>query len=134
MPPRGIRLNNPGNIRHGAKWLGLTGLQDDPDFCRFSTPTYGIRAMMVLLHTYAGRKQDTVRTIVSHWAPPSENDTIAYIKCVDAAVPGGPDDHLNLSDEETSIAVVQAIIQHEQGQQPYIQTLFSDAFKLANLV
>ena len=35
--PRGIRNNNPGNIRHSDQWKGLTPEQPDPDFCTFST-------------------------------------------------------------------------------------------------
>lgn len=33
--PRGIRNNNPGNIRHGANWLGLNpnGRNIDSAFC-----------------------------------------------------------------------------------------------------
>lgn len=29
---RGERNNNPGNIRHGAKWQGLASTQTDKDF------------------------------------------------------------------------------------------------------
>ena len=42
---RGERNNNPGNIRHGAKWQGLASTQTDKDFCQFISPEYGIRAI-----------------------------------------------------------------------------------------
>jgi hypothetical protein len=29
LEPRGIRLNNPGNLRHGDKWQGM--VDDQPD-------------------------------------------------------------------------------------------------------
>lgn len=45
--PRGIRNNNPGNIRHGANWLGLNpnGRNIDSAFCVFESPFFGIRAL-----------------------------------------------------------------------------------------
>lgn len=49
---RGERNNNPGNIRHGSKWQGLSAEQTDKDFCQFISPEYGIRAIYKLLQTY----------------------------------------------------------------------------------
>ena len=45
---RGIRNNNPGNIRKSAiQWRGETpaALKQDPDFEEFIAPEWGIRAM-----------------------------------------------------------------------------------------
>ena len=42
MPARGIRNNNPGNIRKGEKWKGLSPIQNDSSFCVFKSPEYGI--------------------------------------------------------------------------------------------
>lgn len=80
--PRGIRNNNPGNIRHGANWLGLnTNGQDiDSSFCVFTAPVYGIRALAKVLINYKRiHGLNTVRQIVSRYAPPNENQTTAYI-------------------------------------------------------
>ena len=41
MIPRGIRNHNPGNIRHGDKWQGLSAEQTDSSFCVFDAPEYG---------------------------------------------------------------------------------------------
>lgn len=49
---RGERNNNPGNIRHGSKWRGLSIEQADREFCQFVSPEYGIRAIYKLLQTY----------------------------------------------------------------------------------
>lgn len=68
--PRGIRNNNPGNIRWGSDWKGLKkdGKQQDPSFCIFKTPEYGIRALAKLLRNY---KQlyglNTPRKIISRY-------------------------------------------------------------------
>ena len=52
--PRGIRNNNPGNIRHGANWQGLNpnGRNIDSAFCVFESPVFGIRALAKVLINY----------------------------------------------------------------------------------
>lgn len=78
MIPRGIRNNNPFNIRKSnSRWKGLIK-STDPDFCQFSTMTYGLRAGMVLLRNYVRKGYDTPRKIISRFAPSTENDTSRY--------------------------------------------------------
>ncbi len=52
--PRGIRNNNPGNIRHGENWQGLNpnSRSIDAAFCVFNTPVAGIRALAKVLINY----------------------------------------------------------------------------------
>ena len=58
MLPRGIRNNNPLNIRRSKdQWQGLRKEQTDPSFCQFENLAYGWRAAFRLLtrtyyHTY----------------------------------------------------------------------------------
>lgn len=118
--PRGIRNNNPGNIRHGANWLGLSFTQGDEEFCQFTRPEYGIRALRVLLCNYKKLYGiDTIRGIISRYAPTIENDTAAYVKSVSAAVGKGADDPLDLDAEHVMAPLVRAIIRHENGACPY---------------
>ncbi len=50
MLPRGIRNNNPLNIRRSKdKWKGLRAVQADAQFCQFETLEYGWRAAFYLL-------------------------------------------------------------------------------------
>ena len=85
---RGLRNNNPLNIRHSAdRWKGARKEQTDPSFVQFKTMAYGYRAAWRTLQTYYERfcmqsKPFTVRNIISRWAPPTENDTEAYIRTV----------------------------------------------------
>lgn len=80
-PARGERNNNPGNIRHGSKWQGLSAQQTDKDFCQFVSPEYGIRAIFVLMRTYEKKhKLCSVREIINRYAPPKENNTEGYIQ------------------------------------------------------
>ena len=94
--PRGIRNNNPLNIRLSKdKWQGQTNanvndndnnssLKGESDFCQFYTMEYGWRAAFVILcRTYYGKYGlKTIRDIVSRWAPAKENNTEAYIRHV----------------------------------------------------
>lgn len=117
--PRGVRNFNPGNIeRTSDNWQGLVG--DDGRFCKFSTAHYGIRALAIILLNYE-RKHGlrTIRAIISRWAPGNENDTDSYIRAV------AQDTHfpelktLNLRDLGTLVPLVNAIIKHENGFNPY---------------
>ena len=92
--PRGIRNNNPLNIRKsGDKWQGLKTLQEDKEFFQFETIEWGWRAAFVILcRTYYGKyKLKTIRDIVTRWAPPKENNTEAYIRHVSDYTGIGPD-------------------------------------------
>ena len=79
---RGIRNNNPGNIRKGCTWIGLAKEQKDKSFCQFITMNYGLRALVVTLRTYVLKhKKTTVSLIINRWAPESDgNNTTAYVK------------------------------------------------------
>lgn len=81
--PRGIRNNNPLNIRKGARWLGLRYYATDKEFCEFQTMSYGFRAAFRTLITYYTKYDcKTLVKIIDRWAPPQENDTSTYIQLV----------------------------------------------------
>lgn len=88
MSTRGIRNNNPANIRRGCNWKGLAKKQTDREFCQFTTMTWGVRALLVTLRTYVVKyRLHTVREIITRWAPPSDgNNTEKYIEYVEKAV------------------------------------------------
>lgn len=114
---RGIRNNNPGNIRKSAEqWQGLAEDQTDPAFFRFVSMPYGIRAMARILRKYqASYGLDTVQGIISRWAPPNENDTGAYQRSVATNIGTTTTARLSLDDPDTLFALVRAIISHENG-------------------
>ena len=81
---RGWRNNNPLNIRRGEQWQGLVAKPTDKDFCQFLNMTWGYRAAVKVLKSYARilaqqGKPWTVDNIIQRWAPPCENDTEAYL-------------------------------------------------------
>ena len=74
-PSRGIRNNNPGNIRRSKdKWQGAAKEQPDKNFVTFTSPVWGIRAIARILIRYQDNYGcDTVAKHIARWAPPSEN-------------------------------------------------------------
>ena len=117
--PRGIRNKNPGNIKLGTDWDGLADEQSDPVFCVFSEAVWGIRALMRILLTYRfTHNRKNIDSIIKRWAPPSENDTDAYIVFVSKKMGIEPMDMIDNS-IEAYLPLVKAIIQMENGMQPY---------------
>ena len=95
MLPRGIRNNNPLNIRRSKdQWKGLRAQQTDSQFCQFETLEYGWRAAFYLLtRTYYHKyRLYTIRAIISKWAPPNENLTATYIENVSRLTGIPPDE------------------------------------------
>ena len=81
--PRGIRNNNPLNLRVGNNWKGEVEYPSDPTFEQFTEMKWGVRAAFVVLRNYIVRHRcNTIRDIISRWAPSNENDTERYIRQV----------------------------------------------------
>ncbi len=117
---RGERNNNPGNLRKGANWQGLSADQSsDSAFAVFNDPVSGIRALAVLLKNYAASGFNTVASIISRYAPSSENNTNAYISAVAGQIGVDPNQVLDLNDSNLLTALCSAIITHENGQDIY---------------
>lgn len=117
MATRGIRNNNPGNIRKGTKWQGLDSTKFDSAFCTFTTMAYGCRALMKTLRTYVVKYHLlTVKDIISRWAPPNENDTTAYINFVCKELDVAPNHRLDFTDSDLYIKLGKAIASFENGK------------------
>jgi hypothetical protein len=130
---RGIRNNNPGNIRRTSdKWRGLAPLQTDPEYFVFDAPVWGIRAMAKLLLNYQRNYGlTTIREIISRWAPDNENDTESYIRSVSLSMGIADDQPLMLGASKAEhAALVKAIIKHENGINPYSDDLIFEAIDL----
>lgn len=115
--PRGIRNNNPLNIRIGNVWLGEVPNPTDKSFEQFVRIEYGIRAACVILRRYIRRYgRNTITSIVSAWAPASENNTIAYIDKVAQLSKVAADAPIKYEDKETMCAIIGAMCFVENGQ------------------
>lgn len=115
--PRGIRNNNPLNIRIGNTWLGERANPTDPAFEEFVTMEYGLRAAFLILRRYIRRYgKNTVTSIISTWAPSSENNTIRYIDTVCSRTGLAPDEPIQYEDKVTMCQLVAAMAFVECGQ------------------
>ena len=126
---RGIRNNNPCNIRLGQHWLGLVLEQTDKSFCQFIEPAYGIRACAKILQHYEAIGLDTVRQMIERWAPPSDhNPTEAYINQVAKGCGVTPDSVIDLEDHLFSI--IKCILIQENGINPYTDQQILDGLAI----
>lgn len=115
--PRGIRNCNPGNIRINPDvFQGEINPSKDSAFKQFYTMAYGYRAIFVILRTYyRNYKLDTIRKLITRWAPANENHTENYIKAVSDVAGISPDDPININNREMMIRIVSGISRVENG-------------------
>ena len=114
---RGLRNNNPGNIRRSkVRYKGEVCPSRDPDFKEFSSMAYGYRAMFVLLDTYRSRYGlSTIRQMLNRYAPPTENFTEGYVRFVADYAGGMPDEVVDTRSEKDMIPIVAAMSKIENG-------------------
>jgi hypothetical protein len=122
--PRGVKNNNPGNINKTMKegkeylWKGEVPHVENTDkrFKQFYEWVYGVRALMLNLKSYFKSGKNTVRKIISTWAPESENKegTEAYIKYVSSQLGVKPDSTL-VENEKNLGLLTKAIAKFENG-------------------
>ena len=136
--PRGIRNNNPLNIRYNPSnnWVGQTG--SDGQFCRFVSPKYGIRAAVKILQRYAGKEGlTTVFEIINKWAPRADgNNTEKYIEAVCNAMNIKPTDTIDVHKRDTVVRLLWYMAQVECTENALVTANigvwdFIDGFELA---
>lgn len=120
---RGIRNCNPGNIRRSrVRYRGEKHPSQDPDFKQFISMEWGYRAMFVLLHTYQVRYGlNTMREMISRYAPPEENHTALYIDAIREMTGVQPDEPLDTLDRKQMIPIVAAMSRVENGCKAQLQ-------------
>lgn len=118
--PRGYRNNNPLNVRKNAAnaWKGKVVPGTDSAFEQFITMAYGYRCALYLLRKYIGQGHNTIRKIITKWAPPSENNTTSYINSVATRTGIGADTVLSRDDRERLCKIAWAMAWSENGHPP----------------
>lgn len=115
--PRGLRNNNPGNIRISkTKYLGEVRPSQDSAFKQFTTMAYGYRAMFTLLYTYQKKYGiNTISDAILRYAPAIENHTTAYIDAVSewSGVPATS--HITTTNADVMVPIVAAMSRVENG-------------------
>lgn len=121
MAARGLRNNNPGNIRYDKKqiWQGeIRGSRKkDKAFCEFVSMAYGYRALLKTLINY--RKLYGLKTIsemIARWAPPSENDTRRYAAFVASEMGTDAASPVDVDDGDEMCRMAAAISRFENGE------------------
>lgn len=114
--PRGIRNNNPGNlIKTSIKWKGKITPGSDKKFEQFDSISNGIRAMAIdTINDITKKGLNTLEKLITEYAPPSENNTAAYIKQVSKATGLKPGQPIPLQTEVIG-AIIAAKIRMENG-------------------
>jgi len=139
---RGVRNNNPGNIRRakGVTWQGALELDPsdprfDPDFEVYRTPEMGVRAIVrTLLTYYVHHHLKTVRQIITRWAPPEDhNNTAAYVSAVADECGVHPDQTLNVDSFAVMRGLVVGIIAHENAGYRYPAAVIDEALRLGGV-
>lgn len=122
--PRGIRNNNPLNIRIGNVRLGEVKENTDGEFEQFTSMLYRLRAAIVLLHLYNCHYHlETITQIISRWAPKSENNTRQYIDFVSERVGIAKECLVDYWDKTTICQLVEAMAYYECGTSNPIETI-----------
>ena len=114
--PKGLRNNNPGNLRYlppTRAWDGQTG-DDGSGYGVYASPAKGTRAAGKQLLKYYAEGLNTVRAIIATWAPTTENNTAAYVKAVSEELNLSPVQPFNVRERLPDVA--RAIFRHECGR------------------
>jgi hypothetical protein len=125
--PRGIRNNNPGNLNYVGQAGATKETGPNGRFAVFQTAEEGLRALGNQLRLYSNRGINSVRAIISKFAPVSENNTQAYIGHVSKNLGVGADAALNLNDPKVLQGLMSAIVQVENGKNPYSAEMIAAA-------
>lgn len=115
--PRGLRNNNPGNIRRNSDvFQGEVNPSRDQQFKQFKTMAYGYRAVFKILSNYYRKYSlTTIRKMIGRWAPENENNTSAYVSLVSSYAGIGSDDLISF-DREQMIRIVAGMSKVENGR------------------
>lgn len=131
--PRGVRNNNPLNVRANPDyiWRHQTGV--DPDgYLIFAEPVWGIRCAAIVIDSYRREHQiQTLQGIIYRWAPPGNNPTADYVRFVCQKT------HLmamTVIDPATDAQpILMAMTEFENGYQPYLADTYAMALKLSHI-
>lgn len=128
---RGLKNNNPLNIRKGQSWVGEVEESNDPDFEQFYEMKFGLRAAFIILRTYLKiHGCCNISLIIHRWAPPNENNTEDYISFVCRYTGLDRYQKIQFEDKEKIIKIVQAMAIVESDKYLTFQDL-EEAYDMA---
>lgn len=116
--PEGVACNNPFDLMdQGIKWLGRTGSYRG--IVKFKSPVDGVRAGMIDARSKVYHDGlDTPNLFLNKFAPPAQNNTLAYIDFMCKKIGIGATDKIDLSTPAKCVAWAKAISEQEVGLNP----------------
>lgn len=129
---RAERNFNPGNLNYAGQAGASLEAGSNARFAKFNSEEEGIAALVRQLRLYQQRGIDTIGEIVKKYAPPSENDTQAYIASMARWTGLGADEKLNFNDADTVRRMVQGISRKEGRYTPLTEGQIMSGINLAN--
>ncbi len=139
--PRGVRNNNPGNLRplgRGDQWQGQTGVDrsnnNPAGFSVFDTPENGLCALGInTISQQVLHGGNTVRQILNRHADEGAGDPVdAYTRFVSQHMGVDPDARIETRDPATLRRMMEGIILFENNRQnPYTNEQITNAVDTA---
>ena len=145
----GYKNNNCGNITvSSSRWKGLidaveingaTPTANGLEYCVFSHPVYGIRALAIdLRNKQVRRKLLSVTAIMNRYAPLGKDNPHQkkYIMFICSQIGCTPTQTINTGDRKVMRAFIKAIVLFENGVQnpiPYPKDFFEEGMTMAGL-
>ncbi|MEE1121839.1 MAG: hypothetical protein UHT92_09200 [Prevotella sp.] len=132
--PRGIRNNNPANIKYAPqnKWQGQA--KPNQGFCTFITPIYGLRAAYRLIGSYYTRHNlRTVAQIISRWSPDGKTIEDNYAWYVARGCGILSDEEIDIGNEDFMVKFMKGIVKFENTQNPYDDKTYRKAYRLSGI-
>lgn len=112
---RAERNNNPGNLNYAGQAGATLESGSGARFARFGSTAEGVSALAKQLQRYGDRGLDTIKKIITTYAPSSENNTQAYIDALSKRLGVSGDQKLDLKDAGTLSGLIKGIAKHESG-------------------
>lgn len=117
--PRGVRNNNPLNIRESkgdtTQWQGEALLDTDKAFEEFKNPVFGFRAGARILRSYYRQGFQTLTEMINRFAPSHENDTGNYINFVSKQTGIAHNQRVNVNDDAQLAKLLHTMARMEVG-------------------
>lgn len=112
---RAERNNNPGNLNFVGQAGATLEAGNNARFAKFGSTAEGVSALAKQLNRYGERGLDTIKKIITTYAPSNENNTQAYIDALSKRLGVSSDQKLDLKDASTLSGLIKGIARHESG-------------------
>ena len=124
VQPRGIRNNNPLNIKLNPKnnWIGKVAENTDGTFEQFRHIVYGIRAAIILIRgiikffNKSKEGQSSVAHIIERYAREDADTTRNYVSSVCRGMGVDSDKIIDIADKDAVCSLVYEMAKFENGK------------------